>query len=148
MKSRGYSAIGLFNPKTPANVGSALRAVGCYGSSMIVISGKRFEHNSTDTMKSWRHTPLLQVDDLRKAIPYDCVPVAVDMIEGAIPLPSYNHPQRAFYIFGPEDGTLGIDVTSWCRDVISIPIPHCMNLAACVNVVLYDRLSKQYRDED
>ena len=27
---RGYAAIGLVQPKTPANVGSVLRAAGCY----------------------------------------------------------------------------------------------------------------------
>src|SRR5690606_30290164 len=73
----------------------------------------------------------------------DCVPVAVDLLEGATPLCEYTHPERAFYIFGPEDGTLGKAVTSWCRDVVYIPTNYCMNLAATVNVVLYDRLAKQ-----
>jgi len=68
--------------------------------------------------------------------------VAVDLIEGAIPLHEYKHPERAFYIFGQEDGTLGERVLSYCRDVVYIPTSYCMNLAATVNVVLYDRMSK------
>ncbi len=143
MGGRGYSCVGLTKPKTDANVGSALRACGVYGSKMLAISGERYSKALTDTMKTHRYIPTLQVEDLKTVIPYDCVPVAVDLIEGATPLPDYKHPDRAFYIFGPEDGTLGKSTTAWCRDVIYIPTEGCMNLAACVNVVLYDRMSKQ-----
>ncbi len=142
---RGYSAIGLDNPKTDANIGSALRACGVYGSDFLAISGHRYSKHATDTMKSVKHMPLLTVDDLKDVIPYDCVPVAVDIIEGAIPLPEYKHPERAFYIFGAEDATLGKRVLGWCRDVVYIPSNGCMNLAATVNVVLYDRLAKEAR---
>lgn len=142
---RGYSAVGLFNPKTPANLGGALRASGCYGASMVAVSGTRMARLgklATDTQKAYRHIPTMWVDDLYDVIPYDCVPVAVDLIDGAKPLPSYKHPERAFYIFGPEDGTLGSKVTGWCRDVVYVPTNYCMNLAATVNVVLYDRAAK------
>ena len=142
---RGYSAIGLFNPKSAVNVGSAMRAAGCYGSAMVATTGKRFGRSNTDTMKTYRHLPLIQCDDLRSIIPFDCVPVAVDLVSGAKLLDEYEHPERAFYIFGPEDGTLGKQVLSWCRDTIYIPTNGCMNLAATVNVVLYDRTSKQRR---
>jgi tRNA(Leu) C34 or U34 (ribose-2'-O)-methylase TrmL len=86
--------------------------------------------------------PLLQPADLLEVLPFGCVPVAVDIIPGAVPLPGYVHPQNAFYIFGSEDGTLGKTITDKCRDVIYVPGNVCMNLAAAVNVVLYDRLSK------
>ena len=66
-----------------------------------------------------------------------------NLIPGAQSLADYKHPERAFYIFGPEDGTLGERVLSWCRDVVYVPMEAgCMNLAAIVNVVLYDRASK------
>lgn len=139
---KGYSCIGLNNPKYDVNVASALRASGVYGCSMIAVSGKRYKRNNADTMKTYRKTPLIQVSDLRQVIPYDCVPVAVEIIEGAIPLPNYKHPERAFYIFGAEDATLGKKVLSYCRDIIYIPTNGCMNLAATVNVVLYDRMAK------
>lgn len=142
-KSRGYAAIGLHNPKFSSNVGSALRACGVYEASMLATTGKRYEKAATDTMKQWRHMPLVQTDDLRLVIPFDCVPVAVDLIEGAQPLHTYQHPDRAFYIFGAEDSTLGRSVTEWCRDIIYVPTNGCMNLAATVNVVLYDRRAKE-----
>lgn len=147
MSARGYAAIGLFNPKTPENVGGAMRACCVYGASMIAVTGSRVEwlRHPTDTQRTFRHVPTIRCDDLRSMIPFGCVPVAVDIIPGATPLPEYDHPQRAFYIFGPEDGTLGKGVTEWCRDVIYVPMRGCMNLAASVNVVLYDRMAKNLR---
>jgi tRNA(Leu) C34 or U34 (ribose-2'-O)-methylase TrmL len=148
MNTRGFAAIGLDNPKTPANIGGVLRAAGCYKAGLVVIAGPRPERLSklsTDTQKAWRHIPHLLVDDLFSAIPYNCVPVAVDLIEGAIPLPRYVHPERAFYIFGAEDATLGKRILDRCRDKIVVPTNYCMNLAATANVVLYDRMAKAAR---
>lgn len=139
---RGFAAIGLHRPKTPINVGAALRAAGCYGAALVAMSGRRFAKASTDVQKQWRLTPVIQVDDLRAVIPYDCVPVAVDLVAGATPLHEYSHPQRAFYVFGPEDSTLGGEILGWCRDRIYVPTVYCMKLAAAVNVVLYDRCVK------
>ena len=141
--NRGFAAIGLDHPKCPANVGGAMRAAGCYGASIVAMAGHRFGKAPTDVQKQWRLTPVIQTDDLRLVVPYDCVPVAVDLIPGATALQDYQHPERAFYIFGPEDGTLGERITSWCRDVVYVPMDAgCMNLAATVNVVLYDRMAK------
>lgn len=61
---RGFSAIGLFNPKTPANVGSVLRAAYCYKSAMVAMTGSRFKRAATDTMTAWRHLPLIETNDL------------------------------------------------------------------------------------
>lgn len=144
IKNRGYAAIGLDNPKTDINVGSVLRAAGIYNASLVAASGGRWKSDKTDTMKAYRHFPFLHnMKSLKDVIPYDCVPVAVDLIEGATPLHEYKHPERAFYIFGAEDATLGERITGFCRDTIYIPTNGCMNLAATVNVVLYDRLAKQ-----
>lgn len=140
---RGYCGIGLDNPKTDINVGAVLRAAGIYNAAFVAATGKRFGSARTDTMKHYRHLPLMRPESLRDVLPYDCVPVAVDKIDGAIPLPEYEHPERAFYIFGAEDNTLGERITGWCRDVVFIPMDGCMNLAATVNVVLYDRMAKK-----
>lgn len=139
---RGYAAIGLDNPKTAVNVGSALRAAGVYGAAFVAASGRRYGSGPTDTMKHYRRLPFLRPSDLFDVMPYDCVPVAVDLIDGAIPLHKYVHPERAYYIFGAEDATLGDRVISKCRDIIFVPTAGPMNLAATVNVVLYDRMAK------
>ena len=143
---RGYAAIGLDNPKCPANLGGVMRAAGCYGAAMVAISGRRMQKAPTDVLKRWRTMPVIETDDLKLVIPYDCVTVAVDLVPGARSLAGYTHPERAFYIFGAEDATLGARTLSWCRDVIYIPTAGCMNLAATANVVLYDRLVKMGGD--
>ncbi len=139
---RGYACVGLHMPKNTVNIGSTLRAAHVYGVSLVVTSGRRYHPVASDTTKAFRTIPFLQADDVFDALPYDCVPVAVDIVPDAISLPHYVHPERAFYIFGPEDGTLGARILNRCRDRIMIPTRYCMNLAAAVNVVLYDRLCK------
>ncbi len=138
---RGYSAIGLYMPKTEMNVGGAMRAAYCYGAALIAVQGQRYRKLVTDPQKSWRHIPVLQVPDLRAAIPFDCQPICVELTDEAESLVTFKHPERAFYIFGPEDGSVPKELTSRYRTV-KAPTAHCMNLAATVNVVLYDRLAK------
>jgi len=146
MGQRGFSAIGLVRPKHVDNVGHIMRAAYVYDVAMVAIQGDRTPVTSyIDTPKAYRHLPVVRGDDLRSMIPYDAVPVAVDLVEGAVELPAYQHPVRAFYVFGPEDGTLGGDVLNWCRDRVLVPTRGCMNLAATVNVVLYDRMAKAHR---
>lgn len=143
--ARGYAAIGLHCPKTPANVGHVLRAAHAYGAALVAVSPQqpRYRKAPTDVSRAYRAIPTVYVDDLHDVLPYDCVPVAIEFIASAKSLVDYKHPQRAFYVLGPEDGTLGHQVLDWCQDVVYVPTAICMNLAACANVVLYDRLAKQ-----
>lgn len=144
--ARGFSAIGLMRPKDVHNVGGVLRAAYCYGAALVAIQGDRTPvRSSQDTPQAWRHIPVLRGDDLRALIPYDAVPIAVDLVDGAVSLPAFQHPQRAFYVFGPEDGTLGAETLAWCTHRVVVPTRMCMNLAATVNVVLYDRAAKAER---
>lgn len=142
----GFAAIGLHRPKYDSNVGGCLRAAHCYGASLVAIAGDRSPRKliqaRDNTTKAQRHIPVTRAANLKELVPYGATPIAVDLIEGAIELPSFRHPKSAFYIFGPEDGTLGKDITEWCAAIIMIPTAFCLNLAATVNVVLYDRLAK------
>ena len=142
---RGYAAIGLFDSKTEANVGGVLRAASCYGASLVAIQGTRFQQYPTDTLKTWRHIPLVETKDLLSVALYDCVPIAVEISDKAVSLETFPHPERAYYIFGPEDGSLPESIISRCQFLVSVPTQFSMNLAATVNVVLYDRLAKQLR---
>jgi tRNA(Leu) C34 or U34 (ribose-2'-O)-methylase TrmL len=141
--------IGLVRPKTPANIGGALRAAGCYGGDFVAVEA-RHPHGSvanspTDTMKAHRRIPTVIVDDVFDAHPVGSTPIAIDLIPGAVSLFDFVHPKRAFYIFGPEDGTLGAKHTNRCAHRVYVPTDGCMNLAATVNVVLYDRAMKAAR---
>ena len=144
--TRGFAAIGLHNPKHKENIGGVLRAAHCYGASMVAVSGERVKAQqicaATNTLQTQRHLPVLR-GELKSLIPYAAVPVAVELVDDAVSIFDFVHPHTAFYVFGPEDGTLGKAVLDWCPYKIMIPTSHCMNLAACVNVVLFDRMSKQ-----
>lgn len=144
-RRRGFAAIGLFRPKDANNIGGVARAAFVYGAAMIAIQGDRSPFTSRqDTVCAYRHMPILRSDDLFDMVPAGAVPVAVDLVEGATPLPRFVHPHSAFYIFGPEDGTLGRAIIDRCKHKVMVPTRHCMNLAATVNVVLYDRMAKGF----
>jgi len=138
-------AIGLTNPKSPSNVGAVMRAAGCYQVDAVFYTGKRYARAAkfnTDTKNVGQKTPLTRVATLLEDIPNNAKIVCVELVEGAMPLPEYQHPDSAIYIFGPEDGTISQDVIDKADAVVYVPTIGCMNLAATVNVVLYDRLAK------
>lgn len=139
-------AIGLVNPKSPENVGMVMRAAGCYEAQQVFYSGVRYNRARqffTDTNNAQQKIPLQHAEDLLLAAPPGASIVAVELIEGATPLVYFEHPPQAYYIFGPEDGSLSQALLDGCDHVVYIPTIGCMNLAATVNVVLYDRLAKR-----
>lgn len=146
-RKRGYCVIGLHMPKTNHNVGSVLRAAYCFDAAMVVHTGRRYWKSPTDTPNASLHRPLVLAENLLDVCPHDCEPVAVDLIEGAIPLDEFRHTPRTYYIFGPEDGALPRSIVERCARSIAIPAAMCLNLAAAVNVVLYDRIAKQRREQ-
>lgn len=143
LPNRGFATIGLYNPKTNENVGAVMRAAMCYEASLVLVHGQRYTRARTDTTTGYRHIPLQQSDDLIASAPYGSTLVAIEFDDKAISLPNFTHPDSAYYIFGPEDGSIPKEVVSKCKHVVYVPTSFCMNLAACVNVVLYDRLAKR-----
>ena len=151
-----HVTIALTNPKTPTNVGAVMRAAGCYKADQIIYNGNRYakaaeyhKHTlQTDTFNMADKIPLLRVESfltLRESlesVPSTAKVICVDLVEGAIPLPHFVHPPEAVYIFGPEDSSIKQDVIDIADDVVYVPTVGCMNLAATVNVLLYDRLAK------
>ncbi len=73
------------------------------------------------------------------------VPVAVELRRNAESLIEFDHPERALYVFGPEDGSLDRAVLAQCHRFLVIPTKHCTNLSAAVYTVLYDRHAKRVR---
>jgi tRNA(Leu) C34 or U34 (ribose-2'-O)-methylase TrmL len=137
--------IGLINPKSPTNVGAVMRAAGCYAVDAVVYTGNRYDRAvklNTDTKKMSESIPLTNVSDFLENKDANLKVVCVDLIEGATPLPVFEHPDNALYIFGPEDGTIKQSIIDQADAVVYVPTIGCMNLAASVNVLLYDRLAK------
>lgn len=137
------SCIGLYQPKSASNVWWVLRAAGIYWSSFVAIQDGAYKWYVTDTNKEYRRTPVFNNIHLKDIVPFDCVPVCVELKKEAQNLINYRHPKSAFYIFWPEDWDVSDEVINICRDIVYIPGNYCMNLAAAVNVVLYDRMAKK-----
>lgn len=137
--------IGLSNPKSPGNVGGIMRAAGCYGVAEVRYTGDRFPRAAKfqeDTKNVTSAIPLLGVESLTQNLPQDVKIICVEFARGATALPVFVHPPKALYLFGPEDGSLSQEILDQADDVVYVPTIGCMNLAATVNVLLYDRLAK------
>jgi len=100
---------------------------------------------STDPGRAYRHVPVLEVDDIFNAMPNDCTPVAVELTDSAINLVDFDHPERACYIFGPENGSVSTEIMDKCDQVVKIPTIMSLNLGMTVNIVMYDRFAKSTR---
>lgn len=136
-------AIGLSNPKNSFNVGSVLRASKAFDVSLLVITGRGYKKASTDTSDSTATVPLIHTDDLFDTVPYNCIPVAVEYTDESTCLTDFLHPENAFYIFGPEDGSIPQRILDKCKYTVKIPTNICLNLATSVSILLYDRVCKQ-----
>ena len=154
MKSSEIS-IGLINPKSPDNVSSVMRAAGNFQVDSVFYTGKRYPRalmrnpDIPDMRRKVGQTiPLIGVDCLLDIAPLNMRLVCVEFAENAIAVPEYHHPDNAFYMFGPEDGTINQDVIDRVDDVVYVPTIGCMNLAATVNVLLYDRFTKSFQGFD
>lgn len=137
--------IGLSNPKSPSNVGAVMRAAGCYQVDNVLYTGERYAKAAkfqTDTKNVAKKIPLTGVASLLDELKPETQIVCVELAEGATSLPEFEHPENALYVFGPEDGTITQDVVDKAHHVVYVPTVGCMNLAATVNVLLYDRLAK------
>lgn len=137
--------IGLSNPKSPTNVGSVMRAAGCFQIDAVFYTGKRYPlaaRFQTDTKQANQTIPLTAVTSLMEGVKDKMAVVCVELAEGATPLPDFSHPENACYLFGPEDGTLSQELIDQADAVVYVPTVGCLNLAATVNIVLYDRLAK------
>ncbi|QJD59365.1 RNA methyltransferase [Pseudomonas sp. gcc21] len=139
------ASIGLIDPKSPTNVGAVMRAAGCYRVASVRYTGMRYARAArfhTDTQGVSQRIPLISVNDVLDDLPAGTSVVCVELVEGATALPAFSHPEHALYVFGPEDGSLSQVLIDRADHVVYVPTVGCMNLAATVNVVLYDRLAK------
>jgi len=145
-------SIVLHNPKYPHNVGAAVRACSNFGAKAVLFTGDRvslepdkrkgYRLPREERMKDYEHIVLLN-----DAYPFNrfnkkIIPVAVEKRENAEPLTYFQHPENAVYIFGPEDGSIPQVMLQHCQRFLVIVSKHCLNLAAAVNVVLADRITK------
>lgn len=143
--------IGLSNPKSPENVASVMRAAGNYRVDAVFYTGERYPRavrlNPAINKLSRKVGDSVSLSEVCQfSVDSDDMKIiCVELVENALSLPDFQHPDNAYYIFGPEDGTISQAVIDKADAVVYVPTNGCMNLAATVNVVLYDRLSKSAR---
>jgi tRNA(Leu) C34 or U34 (ribose-2'-O)-methylase TrmL len=135
----------LIDPKFAHNVGAALRACSCFGVSALMWTGSRIDVSQysrlprEERMKGYKsvefrnHPRPLQLFA-------DATPVCVEVYENSEPLTTFEHPENAVYVFGPEDGSVPQVIRRLCHRFVHIPAHFCLNLSAAVNVVLAHRL--------
>lgn len=140
-------AVALVDPKYGHNVAGALRACSAFGASQLWISGQRAISEWSargrlpreERMKAYGEVEVCLGEYFFDAFTTDVVPVAIEVREHAEPLTTFQHPDRAVYVFGPEDGGLHKATLRQCHRFVIIPSDHCLNLAAAVNAVLMHR---------
>lgn len=143
------SAIVLINPKFAWNVGAVVRLSAAYGIDDVIYTGDRVEKDIVirgrlpreERMKGYAEVDWKRDDRPLQLFP-DLTPVAIEVREFSEPLHTFVHPERAVYVFGPEDGSLGKEIVRLCHRFVVIPTHHCLNLATAVATVLWDRYFK------
>ena len=142
---RGYFAVGIEHTKNSVNVGTLWRTAGIFGAAFVFTVGARYRQQSSDTCKTWRHTPLFHfgdISDLMEHLPFECRLVGVELDEAAAPLATYKHPERAVYLLGAEDHGLSEEALERCYDIVVLPGEHSLNVSVAGSIVLYDRLTR------
>jgi tRNA(Leu) C34 or U34 (ribose-2'-O)-methylase TrmL len=151
--TRGIApAIALVNPKYPNNVGMVVRLASCYGLRQVWFTGGRVSLNPVsgerlpreERMKGYKEVQMIHYEYFFDQFPAETVPVAVEVRANSEPLHSFEHPDNALYVFGPEDGSIPKVLLSHCHRFLVIPTRHCLNLATAVATVLWDREYKRW----
>jgi len=149
--ARGYFAIGAERMSKSLNLGNLMRSAHGFGAAFTFTIGATYQamEARADTSKGQWHLPHYNwpgLDDM--ALPAGCRLVGVELIEGAIDLPSFRHPRRAAYVLGPERGSLSDALVARCDYVVKIPTSFCVNVAMAGAIVMYDRVKSLARFPD
>jgi tRNA(Leu) C34 or U34 (ribose-2'-O)-methylase TrmL len=152
-------AIVLINPKSAVNVGGVIRAASTLGADKVFWTGTRVSDGQQTarytgtgmSKRKWRlpREERMKAYDIEWGIDEGALdrlvnegfkPVCVELLDGAQNMHNYVHPLGdTVYVFGPEDGDVPKGVRHFCHEFVQIPSKHCLNLAASVNITLYDR---------
>ncbi len=149
---RGYFGIGVEGISKPMNVGNLLRSAHAFGASFFFTINPAVDvkgMHASDTSGAFDHIPFYNFAKPADLIlPMNTSLVAVELVEGAIELPSFRHPQSAIYVLGPERGNVSDEMLARCDYTIKIPMKFCINVGVAGALVMYDRLISYGRFAD
>lgn len=140
---RGYFAVGAERISKCLNLGNLMRSAHGFGASFTFTIGAPYQQLEAraDTSKGGRRLPHFDwrsVADM--ALPKGCKLIGIELLEGAIDLPSFPHPLRAAYVLGAERGELSAALLARCDGLVRIPARFSVNLAIAGAIVMYDRV--------
>jgi len=141
--TRGYFAIGAERMSKPLNLGNMIRSAHAFGASFVFTISAHYKalEVPSDTSKAPAHLPLYNWEGLEDMqLPEGCRLVGVELVEGAVDLPSFRHPLQAAYVLGPERGELSKELLACCDHVVKIPTAFCINVAMAGAIIMYDRV--------
>lgn len=147
-----YCGLVVEFPKLEGNVGTLFRAATCLGNvDFLGTIGSRYQTLHSDTIESNKSIPCFNfptIEDFLKARPNYCQIVGVEICRRSVSLEKFEHPSRAIYILGSEDGGISPGVLKYCRHVVKLPMATGigMNLSSCGSMVLWDRYLKMNKD--
>ncbi len=139
---RGYFGIGVERLSKPMNAGNLFRSAQAFGAGFLfTVAGTYSQRQApSDTSQSTHQLPYYEFDDVDSMLlPDRCQLVGIELIDGAVDLPTFKHPIRAAYVLGPEKGSLSPAMLARCDHVIKIPTAFCINVATAGAIVMYDR---------
>jgi tRNA G18 (ribose-2'-O)-methylase SpoU len=139
----GFVGIGIYNVKRTHNFGALIRTARVFGASFVFSVGTRNPQEQS-SIRAELTLPLFHFTTLEHfigAIPVNARLVCVELTPGAFDIRTYQHPARAVYLLGPEDGTLP-DAVMRQHDTVILPGAYPLNVAMAATVVLYDRALK------
>jgi tRNA G18 (ribose-2'-O)-methylase SpoU len=140
---RGYFGIGAEGISKPMNLGNLIRSAHAFGASFVFLIDAHHTANvpTSDTSRAEQQLPLYRFDAVEQlSLPDRCALIGVELVDDAIPLPSFRHPLNAAYVFGPERSALSAALVARCAHVVRIPTRFCINLAVAGAIVMYDRM--------
>jgi len=141
---RGYFGIGVEGISKEQNVGTIVRSAHSFGASFFFAINPDVDINAlrtSDTSDAFDHLPYYQYSKSEElALPKECTLVGVEFVDESIELPSFRHPKRAAYVFGPEMGSLSPAITDQCHHIVKIPMKFCVNVGVAAAILMYDRM--------
>lgn len=139
-------AIGIYNYKTPANVGMLFRSAYVFGANKLFTIGRRYEECAADTPKSTRHIEYVHFDSVQEFL--DATDgknvVSIEMTDRADYLGGYVHPDNAWYVLGNEVTGVPDEILDVSDNVIiQTAKPYSLNVAVAGSIVMSNRFAEE-----